>query len=61
METPHDKIDARAAIAAFLTLALFLGLEGLCVAASLDRHASAQAPPEWSDGLIRAAATAKYR
>jgi hypothetical protein len=61
MEKHRDKIDTSVAIAAFLTLALFLGLEGFFVAESLNRDPSAQAPPEWSNGLIRAAANPKYR
>ncbi len=61
MEAPHDKIDGRAAIAGLVTLALVLGMEGLFVAASLDRHAAAQSPPEWSDSLIRSVASPKYQ
>ena len=61
METPHHKIDARAAIAAFLTLALFVATEGLVVVQSLDRPPSAHAPPEWFDGLMQAGSNPKYR
>jgi hypothetical protein len=57
MKTPGDKIDVGAAIAGFLTLALFLGAEGPLVATSLERHG----PTGWSEGLLRVVADPKYR